>query len=232
MLDEILRNPTFQTVVQIVVNFRNYLYLFAALGTLIAFRALFRARKERAQALFGLEREAASDRLGQALFTFLVMAGLAGAVYGTVTYLTPDAINERLVARAQAQATATAQSRATVSSVQATTVALTPSPPPVPATNTPVPQPTGTPAPVPTADFRTVSCHGEGSPLQMRFVDRQGVNIRRSPEFRNDNVERIMQFSNEVCVYGEEPQGADVWLKVTIAGVEPYLYILKSLTRE
>ena len=113
MLDEILRNSIFQTVVQVIVNFKNYLYLFAGLGALIALRAIWIARRERARALFGLEREAASDRLGQALFTFLVMGGLAGLVYFTVNYMTPDAVNLRLALRAQAQATATAQARAT-----------------------------------------------------------------------------------------------------------------------
>ncbi|MCW5851794.1 MAG: hypothetical protein KIT87_17100 [Anaerolineae bacterium] len=231
MLDEILRNSIFQTVVQVIVNFKNYLYLFAGLGALIALRAIWIARRERARALFGLEREAASDRLGQALFTFLVMGGLAGLVYFTVNYMTPDAVNLRLALRAQAQATATAQARATDSILQATTIARTPSPSPRPPTATPAPQSTNTPEPPRPPDI-TLSCHGEGQPLQMRYVDRQGVNLRRSPEFRNDNVDRIMQFSNEVCVYAEEQAGPDIWLKVTVQGIEGYRYILKSLTRE
>ena len=231
MLDEILRNSTFQTVVQVIVNFKNYLYLFAGLGALIALRAIWIARRERARALFGLEREAASDRLGQALFTFLVMGGLAGLVYGTVNYLTPEAVNQRLTLRAQAQATATAQARATQSAAQATTTARTPSPTPPPPTQAPPPQPSNTPEPPRPPDINQ-SCHGEGQPLQMRFVDRQGVNLRRSPEFRNDNIDRIMQFSNEVCVYAEEQVGQDLWLKVTVQGIEGYRYILKNLTRE
>ena len=232
MLDEILRNSTFQTVVQVIVNFKNYLYLFAGLGALIALRAIWIARRERARALFGLEREAASDRLGQGLFTFLVMGALAGLVYFTVNYLTPEAVSQRVTLRAQAQATATAQARSTASVLQATTTARTPSPTPPPPTATPQPQAVPSPEPPPTPDFRVQSCHGEGQPTQMRYVDRQGVNLRSSPEFRNDNIDRIMQFSNELCVYGEEQVGQDIWLKVTVQGIEGYRYILKSLTRE
>ncbi len=227
MLDDLLRNNAVQTVIQAIINFRLYLYLFAALGALIALRALLRARKARARAMFGLEREAAARDVSSALFALLLMALLAGGVYGLATYATPEAIAQRADARAHAVATATAQARQTAVVVQATNVARTPSPTPPPPTQTPIPQPTDTPAP---PDI-TRSCHGEGDPLQMRYVDRQGVNLRRSPEFRNDNILTTLQFSNEVCVYSEEQSGTDVWLKVTVKDIEGYAYILKSLTR-
>ena len=38
--------------------------------------------------------------------------------------------------------------------------------------------------------------------------------------------------SAELCVYGEEQQGDQVWLKVTVADVEGYTYVLKQFTRE
>ena len=63
--------------------------------------------------------------------------------------------------------------------------------------------------------------------MGMRYVDRQGVNLRKSPEQRGDNIERTLPFTTELCVYGDE----NGWLKVTVANIEGYRYILKDLTR-
>lgn len=234
MLETLLRNSAVQTVIEAVINLRLYLYLFAGIGALIALRAFFLSRRERSRALFGLERESASERMSQAFLALFLMAAIGGGVYFVTNYLTPEAIAQRLEARARAAATATAQARATDTAAQVAKAALTPSVTPRPATLTPTaapPPPTNTPEPPKPPDL-TVSCHGEGNPIQLRFVDRQGVNLRRSPEFRNDNIERLLQFSNEVCVYGEETVGTDLWLKVTVVGIEGYRYILKNLTRE
>ncbi|MFN8471405.1 MAG: hypothetical protein U0822_04240 [Anaerolineae bacterium] len=226
MLDEILRNSAVQTVIQAISTFKLWIYGFALLGGLIALRAVLRARTERSRAMFGLEREAASGRLSSAIFTLLLMAALAGGVYVVTNYFTADAISQRTVVRAQAQATATAQARATESAVVSATRAAAPTSTPQPATATPPPRPTDTPAPTTPPDL-TQSCHGEGDAQGMRYVDRQGVNLRKTPEQRGDNIERTLPFSTEVCVYGDE----NGWLKVTVANIEGYRYILKDLTR-
>ncbi|MFN8482049.1 MAG: hypothetical protein U0768_03185 [Anaerolineae bacterium] len=226
MLDEILRNSAVQTVIQAISTFKLWIYGFALLGGLIALRAVLRARTERSRAMFGLEREAAAGRLSSAIFTLLLMVALAGGTYVLTNYFTPDAVNQRAVARAQAQATATAQARAAESAAQVATRAASPTSTPQPATATPQPKPTDTPAPTAPADI-TRSCHGEGEGQGMRYVDRQGVNLRKTPEQRGDNIERTLPFSTEVCVYGDE----NGWLKVTVANIEGYRYILKDLTR-
>lgn len=233
MIDELLRNSAVQTVIQAVVNLRVYLYAFAGLGALIALRALFRARRERSRAMFGLEREAASERLASGLFTLLLMLLLAGLVYTATNYMTSDAVAQRADARAQAAATATVQARATERAVAAERTAAAPTAPPtrIPPTTTPAPTAAPTAAPPPAPADLSQTCHGEGPNQGIRFVDRQGVNLRRSPQFGNDNIERIMPFNSEVCVYGEESAANDVWLKVTVAQIEGYRYILKNLTR-
>lgn len=234
MFDTFLTNPAVQTVIQAIVNLRWYLYGFAALGALIALRALLRARKDRARAMFGLEREAASERMASALFALLPMAGLAGVVFAATNYMTSDAVGQRAEARAQGQATATAQARATERAVQAAATAAAPTAPPTRVLPTATPTPTVTPtaAPAPIAADLSQTCHGEGPNQGIRVVDRQGVNLRRTPQFGNDNIERVMTLNSEVCVYGEEPAQNDTWLKVTVPQVEGYRYILKSLTRQ
>ena len=226
MLDDLLRNPAVQTVIQFIVTFRLWIYGFALLGALIALRAILRARTERSRAMFGLEREAAASRLSSAIFTLLIMLALAGGTYMATNYFTADAVNQRVALRAQAQATATAQARATESAAEIATRAAAPTATPRPVTPTPPPPPTDTPAPPPPPDI-TRSCHGEGEPMVMRYVDRQGVNLRKTPAQRADNIERTLPFSTEVCVYGDE----NGWLKVTVANIEGYRYILKDLTR-
>ena len=234
MFDTFLTNPAVQTVIQAIVNLRWYLYGFAALGALIALRALLRARKDRARAMFGLEREAASERIVSALFTLLLMLVLAGMVYTATNYMTSAAVTQRADARAQAQATATAQARATERAVSAAATAAAPTVPPtrVPPTATPAPTATPTEAPPPAAADLSQTCHGEGPNQGIRYVDRQGVNLRRTPEFGNDNIERVLTLNSEVCVYGEQPAQNDTWLKVTVAQSEGYRYLLKSLTRQ
>src|SRR5947209_17582871 len=94
-MDNFLRNNTIQMAIQAVVTFKTWVYGFAGLGGLIALRALLIARRERARALFGLEREAASDRVGSALFTLLVMLALARAGDGHGHHIPPGAVHAR-----------------------------------------------------------------------------------------------------------------------------------------
>lgn len=234
MFDTFLTNSAVQTVIQAIVNLRWYLYGFAVLGALIALRAVLRARKDRARAMFGLEREAASERMASALFALLLLAGLAGVVFAATNYMTSDAVEQRADARAQAQATATAQARATERAVAAAATAAAPTAPPtrVPPTATPAPTASPTPEPAPVAADLSQACHGEGPNQGIRFVDRQGVNLRRTPEFGNDNIERVLALNAELCVYGEQPGQNDTWLRVTVPQIEGYRYILKSLTRQ
>ena len=177
MFDELLRNPSVQTVVQVIVTFQTWLYALVALGGLLALREALRARRERARALFGLEREAAGNRMNSAVWTLILLLGVALGVWGMANYATPTAIAQRVEARRVAGVTATAVARATLSSADATRIAMTPSPTPPRPTATPNPTTTPTPAP---PDI-SKACHGEGQPSGRRFIDRQAVNLRRTP---------------------------------------------------
>ncbi|MSP12700.1 MAG: hypothetical protein EXR62_07045 [Chloroflexi bacterium] len=67
-----------------------YFYLFCAFGFLLFFRQLLVARQERNQALFVLEREIATSKIGRSLAWMMFFLVLTGGMYGVQHYVAPQ----------------------------------------------------------------------------------------------------------------------------------------------
>lgn len=76
--------------VKLIAEYALYLYAFCAVGVLIFLRVLIQARQERNQALFTLEREAASSKAFRSVLIMLAFLALGGGVYATETYIAPQ----------------------------------------------------------------------------------------------------------------------------------------------
>ncbi|MFQ6057385.1 MAG: hypothetical protein ACE5MB_00695 [Anaerolineae bacterium] len=74
-------------LVKLIVDYAPWLYGLCAVGFLIFLRAIFQARRERAQALFTLEREAASSRASRAVLGMFLSLLAAGGVFMIENYL-------------------------------------------------------------------------------------------------------------------------------------------------
>lgn len=76
-------------IIKLIARYSPWLYMLGILGILFYLRAAFLARRERAQASFTLEREAATAKIYRALFTALGFAAEIGFVFFITTVITP-----------------------------------------------------------------------------------------------------------------------------------------------
>ncbi|HID87670.1 MAG TPA: hypothetical protein EYP55_09895, partial [Anaerolineae bacterium] len=79
-----------QVLIELIVEYALWLYGLCAVGVLVFLRAMFKARRERAQALFTLEKEAAASRAGRAALGVLVFLLAIGGVYWVENYMAPQ----------------------------------------------------------------------------------------------------------------------------------------------
>ncbi|RME42001.1 MAG: hypothetical protein D6791_18855 [Chloroflexi bacterium] len=76
-------------VIQVIVEYADWLYVLCGLGVLVYLRAVLEARRERNTAIFTLEREAASSRAARSLVGMFVFISLAGSVFFVEEMLAP-----------------------------------------------------------------------------------------------------------------------------------------------
>ena len=76
-------------VIRLIAQYAPWLYALCGLGVLLYFRGVLVARRERKQALFTLEREAASSRETRNMVGMFVFLGLAGSVFFVKAALEP-----------------------------------------------------------------------------------------------------------------------------------------------
>jgi hypothetical protein len=117
-------------LVKLIADYAIWLYLALGLIALLFLRAYMVARRERENAIFALEREAAVGRMGRAVIGFLVTVIIIGGVF----YTTQTLVEEIPLPEATPTPTVI--------------IALPPSPTPPPLL--PTPTPTDTPRPRPT----------------------------------------------------------------------------------
>ncbi len=119
-------------IIQFISNYANYIYVACAIGALVLLRLALKARRERRQAAFTLERETAINRTHTLLRFALLLLLTMGAVYAIGRFLQPAV--EPIIAQADPTPTPVF-------------LLDTPTPTPLPATETPTATPTGTPRP-------------------------------------------------------------------------------------
>lgn len=128
-------------LVKLISNNANLLYGLIAVVAVVLLRFALVARRERRQAVFTLEREAALNRTHTLLRLALLLAAALAMVYAIATYLAPAV--EPILAQADPTPTSVF-------------LLNTPTPTPAPATETPTPtatatrRPRATPRPIPT----------------------------------------------------------------------------------
>lgn len=128
-------------LVKLISNNVHWLYGAIAIAAIILLRFAFVARRDRRQAVFSLEREAALNRTHNLLRLALMLVLLMGAVYAISQYLAPAV--EPIIAQADPTPTPVF-------------LIDTPTPTALPATETPTitptstPRPRATPRPIPT----------------------------------------------------------------------------------
>jgi hypothetical protein len=129
-----------QVLVKVIVDYALWLYGLCAVGVLFFLRAVFKAKRERSQALFTLEREAASSGAGRAVLGMFVCLLAIGGLYWVETYLAPQ------------MDWTTPIEEETVNPVLllSPTPLISPTSTPRPTTATPTPRPTRLPPPPPT----------------------------------------------------------------------------------
>jgi hypothetical protein len=126
-------------VVKLITDYAPWLYAACGLVALWYLRVAIIARRERRQAAFTLEREAALNRTYQAFAAALVLLVVMGLVYFTTTWIA-TAVEPLVVAVVSPTPTALVLPTATPT---AEPVTATPSPTPL-ATKAPTPRPTPT----------------------------------------------------------------------------------------
>jgi hypothetical protein len=119
-------------IVQFISDYANYIYAACAIAALVLVRFAILARRERRQAAFTMEREAAVNRTHTLLRFALLVLLIMAAVYATGRFLQPAV--EPIIAQADPTPTPVF-------------LIDTPTPTPLPATETPTATPTGTPRP-------------------------------------------------------------------------------------
>ncbi len=117
-------------IVKLVAKYAIWLYAICAFGILIYLRAVFVAQRERAQAMFSLERETAASRGYRAAVMIVILLAMGGGIYFVSSVLAPQV-------EAAPEATPTP------------TVLLLPTPTPSPGTPTETPTATATRRPPP-----------------------------------------------------------------------------------
>lgn len=130
-------------VVKLITDYAPWVYAVCGLVALWYLRVAIVARRERRQAAFTLEREAALNKTYQAFAMALLLLVVMGVVYFISTWLA-TAVQPLVVAVVSPTPTALVLPTATPTLEPVT---ATPSPTPVP-TKAPTPRPTPTPAPV------------------------------------------------------------------------------------
>ena len=131
-------------LVQIVSNYAVWIYAACAVAALLLLRVAILARRERRQAAFTLEREAAMNRTHGAFRWALLVLIIMGATYFVSNYLA-DAV-EPIIAQADPTPTPVF-----LISTPTPTAAPTPTSTVTP-TITPTPRPRATPRPIPTEE--------------------------------------------------------------------------------
>lgn len=130
-------------VVKLITDYAPWIYAVCGLVALWYLRVAIVARRERRQAAFTLEREAALNKTYQAFAMALLLLIVMGIIYFITTWLA-TAVQPLVVAVVSPTPTALVLPSATPTPEPVT---ATPSPTPVP-TKAPTPRPTPTPAPV------------------------------------------------------------------------------------
>jgi hypothetical protein len=120
-------------LVKLIADYAVWLYFLLGLVAFLFLRAHMVARRERANSIFALEREAASGRMVQATMGFLVTLAVAGGVFYT---------SQSLVEEIPLSASTPTPTRLIV---------LPPTPTPPPLLPTPTPTETARPRPTPAA---------------------------------------------------------------------------------
>ncbi|MGQ9627789.1 MAG: hypothetical protein ACUVV0_12905 [Anaerolineae bacterium] len=139
-------------IVKLVSRYSPWLYAVGVLGILFYLRAAFLARRERAQASFTLEREAATAKVYRALFIALGFAAEIGFVFFITAVLTPHLELPPEVSDAQMVfifPTSTPTPIPPTPTLTPTPSASPATPTKPPQTPTPLPTPTNTPIPAP-----------------------------------------------------------------------------------
>lgn len=126
-------------LVKLISQYADYIYAGCAIAALWLLRVALLARRERLEAVFSLEREAAMNRTYRTLRLALLILFIMGGVYGISTYLTGAA--EEAIVRADPTPTPV---------FLINTPTPTPLPPTETPTVTPTPRPRATPRPIPT----------------------------------------------------------------------------------
>jgi hypothetical protein len=117
-------------IVKLVAKYAMWLYAICAFGVLIYVRAVFVAQRERAQAMFSLEREAAASRSYRSAMMIVILLAIGGVIYFASSVLAP-------------------QVEAVLEITPTPTVLLLPTPTPSPGAPTETPTPTATRRPPP-----------------------------------------------------------------------------------
>lgn len=133
-----------RTLLLFLARIEPILYGLSAIGIFFSIRALFQARIQRRNAVFGLEREAAQNRQNRSLSTILALLMLSGGIYIVVNIVNPNVlpITEKPTPT-QLIVFATPQATATEARVLFPTVTPTPGLPPGDVGSSP-PPPAGT----------------------------------------------------------------------------------------
>ncbi|MBI3943487.1 MAG: hypothetical protein HY326_10785, partial [Chloroflexi bacterium] len=133
-----------------------YFYLFCAFGFLLFFRQLLVARQERNQALFALEREVATSKMGRSLAWMALFLILTGGMYGMQRYVAPQI--EVILPPASSPVVGVQLSPTPSREIGTPTSTPSPTVPPLPTVSiaspapvlrTPTPKPAGSPSPPP-----------------------------------------------------------------------------------
>jgi hypothetical protein len=117
-------------IVKLIAKYAMWLYAVCVFGILIYLRAVFVAQRERAQAMFALEREAAASRRYRSAVVIVILLAIGGIIYYVSSVLGPQV-------EAAPEVTPTP------------TVLLQPTPTPSPGAPTETPMPTATRRPPP-----------------------------------------------------------------------------------
>ena len=117
-------------IVKLVAKYAMWLYAICAFGILIYLRAVFVAQRERAQAMFALEREAAASRGYRSAVMIVILLAVGGIIYYASSVLGP-------------------QVEAAPEPTPTPTALLMPTPTPSPGVPTETPSPTATRRPPP-----------------------------------------------------------------------------------
>lgn len=146
-------------VVQLISQYAPWIYAACAVAAIFLLRLAILARRERRQAAFNLEREAAVNRTHAALRWAILLLAVMGAVYGISNYLA-EAV-EPIIAEADPTPTPVFLIETPTPTAPSPTVTptVTPTSEATPRPRaTPMPTPTAEPVPTPTPAIVAPSC--------------------------------------------------------------------------